>query len=290
MQRTDKGLLTTLMTLVCLSPFQVSAAQEIGRRVQRNLDDVSECVEVNDLDCARAALEEISRRSLSDIERYRYWQSLGRVEFFDGNYAEAIAAFRNVADLAPLPDAHLDYTRYVAQLHASLGQFRQAYETLEDLLANSSADRFTRLYRLRSVAEQQASAGQFQEAYDTLEEMLARNGVVPLAWRHLTNDALWRGLDIYATGDRELEPLVADPPLYPREAVAQGLSDGFVVVEFTVTRTGSTTDVRVVESSAQVFESSAVEAAELLRYKPRLMSGKPVETRVRRRIEFRIEE
>ena len=99
-----------------------------------------------------------------------------------------------------------------------------------------------------------------------------------------------RGLNVYATGDRELEPLIPDPPLYRREAVRQGLTDGFVDVEFIVTRTGSTRDVRVVGSSARVFESSAIEAAESLRYKPGLRNGKPVETPVRRRIEFRIEE
>jgi protein TonB len=57
-----------------------------------------------------------------------------------------------------------------------------------------------------------------------------------------------------------------------------------------VTRTGSTRDVRVVESSTPVFEDSAIEAAESLKYKPRLTNGKPVETPVQRRIEFQIAE
>jgi len=279
-----------LLMLGCSSIVQVSRAQEIDRRVQRLLDDVRECTEDNDLDCARAGLDEMNRRNLSDIERYRYWQSLGRVELFDGNYSEAIAAFRSAAELASVPSARVDFTRYVAQLHASLGQFQQAYETLEELLAESSADQYPRLYEFRSVAEEQASAGQLKEAYDTLEVMLVRNGVVPLAWRHLTDDALWRGLDIYATGDRELVPLAADSPVFPQEAASQGLSHGFVDLGFTVTRTGSTRDVRVVESSAPVFEGSAIEAAELLKYKPRLANGKPVETQVQRRIEFQSEE
>jgi TonB family protein len=282
--------LLALLVLGCLSIVQVSPAQEIGRRVQRHLDELRECEAYNDLDCARAALDEISRRSLNDIERYRYWQSLGRVELFEGNYAQAIEAFRSAADLAPLPSARLDFTRYVAQLQATQGQFRQAYETLEQLLAESGADQYPRLYQFRSVAEQQAGADQFQEAYDTLEVILVRNGVVPLAWRHLTDDALWRGLEIYATGDRELIPLVADPPVFPQEAATRGLTNGFVDVEFTVTRTGSTRDVRVVESSTPVFEDSAIEAAESLKYKPRLTNGKPVETPVQRRIEFQIAE
>jgi TonB family protein len=275
--------------LSCLSIVQVSRAQEIDRRVQRHLDDVRECTESNDLDCARDALDEINRISLSDIEQYRYWQSLGRIELFDDNYGRAIEAFSSAAELAPLPKARVDFVRYVAQLHASLEQFQQAYETLEELLTESRADQYPRLYQFRSVAAQQASAGHFQEAYDTLEAILVRNGVVPLAWRHLTDDALWRGLDIYATGDRELIPLVEDPPVFPQEAASQGLSRGFVDLEFTVTRTGSTRGVRVIESSAPVFESFAIEAASLLRYKPRLANGKPVETPVQRRIHFRTE-
>jgi TonB family protein len=266
-----------------LSDFHISA------RVQRHLDDAGECRDNGDFDCARASLEKIAKRNLSDIEQYRYWQSLGRVEFFDGNFSEAIEAFRIVAELAPSPSAHLDYVRYVAQLHASMGQFKQAYETLDELLADSSANQYPRSHQLQSVAEQQAGMDRFQAAYDTLEELLVRNGVVHLAWRHLTNDALWLGLDIYATGDRVLIPLVAEPPAYPREAAARGLSNGFVDLEFTVTRTGSTTDVRVVDSSASIFESAAIEAAESLKYKPRLANGKPVETPVERRIEFQME-
>jgi len=279
-----------VLILGCLIFLQVSTAQDIHRRVQRHLDVARDCSESGDLDCARAALNEISRRGLNDVEQYRYWASLGRVELFGGNYVEAIGAFRRAADLAPLPSARLDHTRYIAQLHASLGQFRQAYQTLEELVAGSDADQFPRQFQARSRAEQQAREGEFQAAYDTLEAMLVRNGVVPLAWRHLTNDALWRGLDIYATGDKELEPLVAEPPPYPQEAVSQGLSYGFVDVEFTVTQTGSTRDVRVVESSARVFENSAIEAATVLRYKPRLANGKPVEATVQHRIEFQRDE
>jgi protein TonB len=120
-----------------------------------------------------------------------------------------------------------------------------------------------------------------------LEELLVRNyGANPLAGRHLTDDGLWRGLDIYVTGDRDLFPLVRDQAAYPEEAVMRGLSQGYVDVEFTVTRTGSTRDVKVVESSTPVFESAAIQAAESFRYKPRLVDGEPVEVVVRDRIEF----
>ena len=282
--------------LVCGCLCAVSAAfsqpidqtrGQIGRRVQRYLDEASECRDARDFDCAYTALEEVARRMLNDNEQFRYWQSLGRTEFFNGNYTEAITAFRSVAELAPSSSARLDYIRYVAQLNASLGQFREAYETLEEMIAAEGSDRFPRMREFRSVAERQAASNQFQQAYDTLEAMLVRNGVIPLAWRHLTNDALWSGLEVYATGDRDLEPLIGDSQPFPREAALQGLSDGFADLEFSVTRTGATANIRVVALSAPVFESAAVRAAESLRYKPALIDGKPVEVSVRHRIEFR---
>jgi len=63
-----------------------------------------------------------------------------------------------------------------------------------------------------------------------------------------------------------------------------------VDLEFTVTRTGSTRDVRVIESNAPVFENPAIEAAESFKYKPRLVDGEPVDAVVRHRIESQSED
>jgi len=237
----------------CLCAGHVSLAQEISVRVQRHLEDARECRESNDFDCARAALDNIATLELSRFERYQYWVRLGYIEFLDGDFPEAIDAYRNAAMYSPAQEQRQYHMRSVAQLHASLGQFQDAYDTLEELLvSNYRAD--------------------------------------PLAGRHLTDDGLWRGFDIYVTGDRDLFPLVRDQLAYPEEAVARGLSQGYVDVEFTVTRTGSTSDVRIVESSAPVFESAAIQAAGSFRYKPRLVDGEPVETVIQDRIEFRFED
>jgi TonB family protein len=253
LSRTLVGPRTVLMLLMlgCLPVIQVSLAQEISGRVQRRLDEANDCRDNNDYACARTALNDIPRRGLSNFEQYRYWIALGYVEFLDGNFPEAVEAYRNAAVHSPT--------------------------------------RETRQYHLRSVAQLQASMGQFQDAYDTLEELLVLNGANPLAERHLTDDGLWRGLDIYVIGDRNLFPLGGNQPAYPPEAAAQGLSEGFVDLEFTVTRTGSTRDVRVIESSAPVFERAAIDAAERLKYKPKLVEGEPVETLVQRRIEFQLD-
>jgi TonB family protein len=238
----------TLLLIGCLTSVQATLAQEMGARLQRQLDEATACRVNDDFACARAALERISMRGLSSFEQYRYWIVAGYVEFLDGKFPSAIDAYRNAATHSP--------------------------------------NREVRQYHLRSIAHMQASMGQFREAYDTLEELLVVGGADRLTERHLTNDALWRGFDIYLIGDRDLFPLGSNPPEYPAAAVAQGLSQGYVNVELTVTRTGSTRDVRVLESSAPVFESAAVQAAESFKYKPRVVDGEPVETVVRERVEF----
>lgn len=287
------NLYTIWLTLICMCAFQVSPAQDnelrnlkISDDVERHFEDADVCRHNNDFDCARAALKNTAGLELSRFEQYQYWIRLGYVEFLDGKFHESLEAYKNAARYSPATRQREYHLRTVAQLHASLGQFQDAYDTLEQLFSGSGNGSFPRQYQLRSIAQQQADIEKFQDAYDTLEELLVRNGVEPLAWRHLTDDALWRGLDIYVTGDRNLVPLVANHHAYPRAAVVQGLSQGFVDLEFIVSRTGSTKDIRVVESSAPVFESSAIEAARVFRYKPRLVDGKPVETVVQRRIEY----
>ena len=246
----------TLLVVCGLCAAESSFAQprdvSVGARVQGDLDQARTCLARDDVDCARASLNKIPSRSLNKAEQYRYWQSLAWVEFLDGHFPEAIQGYRNAAALSWTPQQRELFLRYVAQLHASMGQF--------------------------------------QEAYDTLEELFVRNGAIPLAGQHMTAYALWRGQPIYLTGDWDLVPAGTNPPAYPAEAAAQGLREGYVDLEFTVTRTGSTKDIRVVEASAPVFEGPAVGAAERFRYKPRLVDGKPVETVVQHRIEFQSEE
>jgi protein TonB len=66
-------------------------------------------------------------------------------------------------------------------------------------------------------------------------------------------------------------------PDYPPEAVAQKL-EGRVVLEFTITAQGTTKDISVVESSAPVFEQSAIAAVSRWRYSPRVVDGGGVES------------
>jgi protein TonB len=89
------------------------------------------------------------------------------------------------------------------------------------------------------------------------------------------NSALSR-LRLTAGSDTDTIPLVRINPEYPPRALARGL-EGYVVVQFTITETGTTKDITVVESSSSVFEDAAVRAVERYRYNPKIEGGVPVE-------------
>ncbi len=83
-------------------------------------------------------------------------------------------------------------------------------------------------------------------------------------------------------------PIVKVAAIYPALALAQGL-EGYVVVQFTVARSGAVKDVVVVESTDSLFERAAVEAAYKYKYRPRVIRGQSVEVPgVRNRISFDI--
>ena len=93
-----------------------------------------------------------------------------------------------------------------------------------------------------------------------------------------------------AASDGEYLPIVKVAPIYPRRAQSRGI-EGYVIVEFTVTVTGTVRDVFVVESSSSIFERAAVNAALKFKYKPRVVDGEPVEVPgVRNKITFQLED
>jgi len=91
--------------------------------------------------------------------------------------------------------------------------------------------------------------------------------------------------------DGEYLPIVKVRPIYPNRALSRGI-EGYVIVEFTVTRQGTTKDIRVVESEPSgIFDRAAIQAAEKFKYKPRVIDGVPIEVPgVQNKITFEIEE
>jgi len=120
---------------------------------------------------------------------------------------------------------------------------------------------------------------QFEQAFNALDRLHVLEGQTPLVL-----DSLW------TVEDGELLLIVSVSPTYPPDAAAQGL-EGYVIVEYAVTATGSVSDVRVVESSAEEFETAAVQAVERFKFRPRVEDGHPVRVNsVQSRISFDLEE
>jgi protein TonB len=83
------------------------------------------------------------------------------------------------------------------------------------------------------------------------------------------------------------EIVKTSPPDYPPDAVRRR-QEGWVEVEFTVAPDGSVTNASVVNANpARVFNAAALSAVGRWQFKPRMENGKPVEEKMRRRIEFK---
>ena len=89
---------------------------------------------------------------------------------------------------------------------------------------------------------------------------------------------------------RELTPLVRIPPEYPMAARAKEV-EGYVIVRFTVTETGSVADPDILRSEPPgVFDRAARRAVLRWKYQPQLADGKPVSVITYARLSFSIVE
>ncbi len=98
------------------------------------------------------------------------------------------------------------------------------------------------------------------------------------------------GLDI--GGDiqiaRELIPLVRIPPEFPQRAAARGV-EGYVILRFTVTETGSVADPEVLRANPPgFFELAAKRAVLRWKYQPQIRDGKPTRVLTLTRITFQL--
>jgi len=91
------------------------------------------------------------------------------------------------------------------------------------------------------------------------------------------------------SSDGEYLPIVKVAPVYPRRAQTRGI-EGFVLLEFIVTRTGAVQNPVVIESKPPgIFDRAAVNAALKFKYKPKVVNGEPIDVAgVRNRITFEL--
>jgi len=79
-------------------------------------------------------------------------------------------------------------------------------------------------------------------------------------------------------GEGDYLPIVKVAPIYPNRALSRG-TEGYCVVQYTVTRQGTTKDPFVVDGqcTSSLFHSASINAALKFKYKPRVIDGNAVE-------------
>lgn len=104
-----------------------------------------------------------------------------------------------------------------------------------------------------------------------------------------TDGGLSGGLNL-DSNDGDYLPIVKVAAVYPRRAQARGI-EGFVVVEFVVSKTGAVKEPVVIAAKPEgVFERAALDAVVKFKYKPRVVDGVAMEVAgVQNRITFEIE-
>ncbi|MEE8059743.1 MAG: energy transducer TonB [Pseudomonadales bacterium] len=79
------------------------------------------------------------------------------------------------------------------------------------------------------------------------------------------------------SADGEYLPIVKVAPMYPRRANSRGI-EGSCIVEYTVTKSGSTRDVIAIECQPKgYFEGASIKAAKKFKYKPRVIDGEAID-------------
>ena len=88
---------------------------------------------------------------------------------------------------------------------------------------------------------------------------------------------------------RELTPLVRTPPEYPMRALVREI-EGYVILRFTVTETGSVADPEVLRSDPPgMFDSAALRTVLKWKYRPQTSGGQPVSVITTARIRYEME-
>lgn len=74
--------------------------------------------------------------------------------------------------------------------------------------------------------------------------------------------------------DRDAQPLVRIPAQYPERCQARAKPVENVLVEFDVTPEGTTTNIRVADSSNSCLNSAAIKSVERWKYQPKIVDNK----------------
>jgi protein TonB len=91
--------------------------------------------------------------------------------------------------------------------------------------------------------------------------------------------------------DRDAQPLVRIPPQYPERCQSRAGTEERVLLEFDVTPDGTTTNIKVVDSTNSCFNREASRSVERWKYQPKIVDQEPQWRRgVQTTVVFQLEE
>jgi len=97
------------------------------------------------------------------------------------------------------------------------------------------------------------------------------------------------GIGGFNAAEGEYLPIVKVAPIYPNRALTRGI-EGHCIVEYIVTRNGTTKDPKVVECTSSLFANASIKASAKFKYKPRVINGQPIDVPgVMHKITFELE-
>tara|TARA_B100000809_G_scaffold33083_3_gene28883 strand:- start:3169 stop:3816 length:648 start_codon:yes stop_codon:yes gene_type:complete len=104
-----------------------------------------------------------------------------------------------------------------------------------------------------------------------------------------TNVGVGAGIGGFNAGEGDYLPIVKVAPIYPNRALSRGI-EGWCIVEYTVTRSGTTANGKVVECTSSLFANASLKASGKFKYKPKIINGTPIDTPgVQHKITFELE-
>jgi len=88
--------------------------------------------------------------------------------------------------------------------------------------------------------------------------------------------------------DQQVMPLIRIDAQYPESARMRGI-EGWVLVQFTITKSGSVRNARVIaREPSSIFDRSALQAVRRYKYSPQVENGQAVEKTIQLRIRFQL--
>lgn len=125
------------------------------------------------------------------------------------------------------------------------------------------------------------------QSQDSVNPNAISTAMAPLA----ADNSMNLGGMSFGNADGDYLPIVKVAPIYPRRALTRGL-EGWVLLEFTVTKLGTVTDIVVLDADPpNIFDKAAIGAAAKFKYKPKVVNGEPIDTAgVLHRISFELED